>query len=213
MKIDFSKLDGLIPAVIQDANTLEILMVGFMNEEALAKTKESGFATFWSRTRNKLWMKGETSGNQLKVVETLVDCDEDTLVYEVDPEGPSCHTGAASCFFRDEAGDAAARGPLLVRLEEVLCARKDATAEKSYTKSLYDGGPGRIAQKVREEADELGRALEGEADDRVVSEAADVLFHAMVGLVARGLSVRDVLAELDRRFGTGGHAEKAQRRV
>ena len=102
MKIDFSKLDGLIPAVIQDANTLEILMVGFMNEEALAKTKESGFATFWSRTRNKLWMKGETSGNQLKVVETLVDCDEDTLVLKCIPlgDGVACHTGERTCFYR-----------------------------------------------------------------------------------------------------------------
>lgn len=102
MKIDFSKLDGLIPAVIQDADTLEILMVGFMNEEALAKTKATGFATFWSRTRNKLWMKGETSGNQLKVVETLVDCDEDTLVLKCKPlgDGVACHTGERTCFYR-----------------------------------------------------------------------------------------------------------------
>lgn len=203
----------LLPVVVVDRLTGEVRMVAWASREALDATRRTGRATFYSRSRAALWEKGETSGNGMRVARVLVDCDEDTLVYEVDPEGPSCHTGAASCFFRDEAGDAAARGPLLVRLEEVLCARKDATAEKSYTKSLYDGGPGRIAQKVREEADELGRALEGEADDRVVSEAADVLFHAMVGLVARGLSVRDVLAELDRRFGTGGHAEKAQRRV
>ena len=102
MKIDFTKLDGLIPAVIQDANTLEILMVGFMNEEALQKTRETGFATFWSRTRNKLWMKGETSGNQLQVLETLVDCDEDTLVLKCKPlgDGVTCHTGERSCFYR-----------------------------------------------------------------------------------------------------------------
>lgn len=186
-------------------------MVAWANAAALEATRVTGRATFFSRSRNELWEKGKTSGNAMQVARVLVDCDADTLLYEVDPEGPSCHTGAESCFFADLDGAPADRGPTLVRLEAVLEARRASTAEKSYTKSLYERGAGAIAAKVREEADELGRALEGESDERVASEAADVLFHVMVGLAARGLSVRAVLAVLAGRFGMGGHEEKRAR--
>jgi phosphoribosyl-ATP pyrophosphohydrolase/phosphoribosyl-AMP cyclohydrolase len=205
---------GLLPVVVADRLTGEVRMVAWANAEALEATRRTGRATFFSRSRGELWEKGKTSGNGMRVARVLVDCDADTLLYEVDPEGPSCHTGAASCFFTElETGGAVERSPLLVRLEAVLHARRDAVGDKSYVKSLYDRGVGHIAEKVREEADELGRALERETDERVASEAADVLFHVMVGLVARGLSVRDVLAVLAGRFGVGGHEEKAKRPV
>lgn len=205
--------EALLPVVVVDRLTGEVRMVAWANAAALDATRRTGRATFFSRSRHEQWEKGTTSGHTLLVSRVLVDCDADTLLYEADPDGPSCHTGAPSCFSRDLDGRASGRSPLLVRLEEVLQARREATAEESYVKSLYDRGVSAIAGKVREEADELGRALENETDDRVASEAADVLFHVMVGLVARGLSVRDVLSVLSARFGVGGHAEKAGRHV
>ena len=210
---------GLLPVVVSDRLTGEIRMVAYANEEALRTTLATGLATFWSRSRQELWVKGKTSGNELVVRRVLVDCDEDTLVYESEPRGPSCHTGAPSCFFRVLRDDALApdqpsAAPLqttLARLEAVLHARRSATAEKSYTKSLYEGGPARIGAKLREEADELARATESETDERVVSEAADVLFHTMVALGSRGIAFREVLAKLESRAGTSGHEEKASR--
>lgn len=199
--------------VVQDALTGEIRMVAHATEEALTATRTTGNATFFSRSRGELWEKGKTSGNTIRVRRVLVDCDEDALVYEGDPDGPSCHTGAGSCFFRvlgAEAGPAPTQ-TLLLRLEAELEARKSAGAEKSYTRSLYDGGPARIGAKIREEADEVARAIEGEDDGRVAAEAADLLYHVMVGLRARGVPVRDVLAVLDARMGTSGHEEKARR--
>lgn len=192
-------------------------MLAWANAEALEQTLRSGRATFFSRSRQALWEKGKESGNTMAVVRVLVDCDEDTLVYEVDPAGPSCHTGKPSCFFRsissaDGSGsDEAGRGPILVRLDDVLEERKSSTATKSYTRSLYEGGAAKIGAKVMEEAGELARALESESDGRVLEEGADVLFHVMVGLRARGLSVRGILEILANRFGTGGHEEKAKR--
>jgi phosphoribosyl-ATP pyrophosphohydrolase/phosphoribosyl-AMP cyclohydrolase len=202
---------GLLPVIALDRLTGEVRMLAWANSEALEKTVRTSQATFFSRSRSALWTKGETSGNVMKVARVLVDCDEDTLIYEVDPGGPSCHTGAASCFFRDLSGAEAARGPILVRLDDVLEARKSATANASYTRSLYEGGAAKIGAKVREEAGELAAALGSETDERVVEEAADVLFHVMVGLRARGLSIRRVLEVLADRFGTGGHVEKAER--
>jgi phosphoribosyl-ATP pyrophosphohydrolase/phosphoribosyl-AMP cyclohydrolase len=202
---------GLVPVVAQDSRTGRVRMVAWANREAVAATLASGRATFFSRSRGGLWEKGKTSGHALRVRRVLVDCDADALLYEVEPEGPSCHTGEESCFFREVGGEGAQPGPVLERLERVLEARKASTAEKSYVKSLYQGGAPRIGDKVREEAGEYADALAGEADERVVSEAADVLFHVLVGLSSRGLSVRAVLGELDRRFGVSGHAEKASR--
>jgi phosphoribosyl-ATP pyrophosphohydrolase/phosphoribosyl-AMP cyclohydrolase len=174
-------------------------------------------AHFFSRSRGQLWLKGETSGNTLAVRSIWVDCDGDTLIYMVDPAGPSCHTGAETCFFRrldadgnlvDAAGDGA---PTLLRLERTLEARKASDSDESYTKSLLDRGATKIDEKLREESAELGQALIGESDERVASEAADVIYHLLVGLVLRKVSLRDLLSELSRRFGTSGHDEKASR--
>jgi len=212
------KLDaqGLVPVVVQDDLTGEVRMVAYATLEAVQKTLETGRATFWSRSRGALWEKGLTSGNAIAVHRVLVDCDADCVLYASDPRGPSCHTGAESCFFQVLAGGAIAPTPhapqtLLATLEALLEARKEATGVASYTKSLYDGGPRAISAKIREEATELGHALESESDDRVVSEAADTLYHLVVGLRFRAIPLRRVLAELARRLGKGGHEEKAQR--
>jgi len=210
--------EALLPVVAQDHLTGEIRMLAWANRAAVEATLASGRATFFSRSRSALWEKGATSGNGLTVVRMLVDCDEDALVYLVEATGPTCHTGAPSCFFRTLADDGTARDDAvepptaLARLDAVLEARRAATAERSYTKSLYDGGPTKIGAKLREEADELARAVEGETDDRVVSEAADLLFHLMVAVRSRGQSIVAVLQELDRRAGTGGHDEKKARK-
>ena len=212
--------NGLLPVVAQDQVTGEVRMVAFASLEAVRLTLETGHATFWSRSRKELWEKGATSGNVLRVSGVLVDCDADCLVYLVTPAGPTCHTGAPSCFFRRlelDAGEVRVRddrvpaSTLLGRLEGVLTSRLEATAAKSYTKSLYDGGPTKIGGKLREEADELARAVADETNERVVSEAADVVFHVMVALRSRGVAFDDVLRELERRTGTSGHDEKRTR--
>ncbi len=212
------KLDdqGLLPVVVQDHLTGEVRMVAFANAEAVARTLETGRATFWSRSRGELWEKGKTSGNGIDVHRVLVDCDADCILYSSEPQGPSCHTGAASCFFRSIEGaqiQPAADQPqtLLGTLEAVLESRKRSTGQASYTKSLYDAGPAAIGAKIREESAELASALHGESDDRVVSEAADTLYHVLVGLRWRAIPLRRVLAELARRLGTSGHEEKARR--
>lgn len=206
----------LVPVVAQDHVTGEIRMLAWATPDAVQATLTTGRATFYSRSRGELWEKGATSGNTLDVVAVLVDCDADALVYLVTPHGPTCHTGAPSCFFRrlSEVGtleEPTSAATLLARLDAVLLARKGATAEKSYAKSLYDGGPQKIGAKLREEADELARAVAGEDAGRVVSEAADVVFHVMVALRSRDLGIEDVLQELERRAGTGGHEEKKSR--
>lgn len=212
---------GLLPAIAQDHLTGEIRMVAFANAEAVRRTLETGRATFFSRSRGALWVKGESSGHVLEVRGVLVDCDADALVYLVAPRGPTCHTGAPTCFFRrlDRGEDGAPRvredevprPTMLARLDAALEARRASTGEKSYVKSLYEGGAPKIGAKLREEADELARAVTDEADERVVSEAADVVFHVAVALRARGLSFEAVFAELERRSGTSGHDEKRAR--
>lgn len=207
---------GLLPAIAQDRLTGEVRMVAWMNREALARTIKTGKATFYSRSRNALWQKGESSGNHLIVHEIIADCDADTLLLLCEPAGPSCHTQRPGCFFRhlrdgvvhDEPLHAV---PFLQRLEREIDARRHSTAERSYTKSLLEGGPAKIGAKLREEAAELAQAIEGESDARVVSEAADLVYHLLVGLAHRGVAWRDVIAELARRFGTSGHDEKARR--
>jgi phosphoribosyl-ATP pyrophosphohydrolase/phosphoribosyl-AMP cyclohydrolase len=208
---------GLVPVVVQDRLTGEIRMFAYATNEALRRTLESGRATFWSRSRGELWEKGRTSGNEIRVSQVLVDCDADCVIYSGEPHGNSCHTGAPTCFFQSfEGGEklaSASERPqtVLASLESVLEARKSATEAASYTKSLYDGGAARIGAKVEEEAGELARALSAESDERVVSEAADVLYHLLVGLRWRSIPLRRVLAELARRVGVSGHAEKAAR--
>jgi phosphoribosyl-ATP pyrophosphohydrolase/phosphoribosyl-AMP cyclohydrolase len=203
---------GLVTVVVQDRLTGEVRMVAHADEDAIRQTHATGEGHFFSRSRGAPWKKGETSGNVLGVSEIWIDCDADAIVYLVDPSGPTCHTGAPSCFFRRLDGAEGSRPlPLLPRLEEALSARKSATAEKSYTKSLLERGPVTIGAKLREEADELARAIADESDERVVSEAADLVYHALVGLLSRGIPLRSVEGELARRFGMSGHAEKASR--
>jgi phosphoribosyl-AMP cyclohydrolase / phosphoribosyl-ATP pyrophosphohydrolase len=217
--LDMGK-DDLVPVVAQDHVTGEVRMFAFATLEAVKHTLETKRATFWSRSRGELWEKGRTSGNAMDVTGVLVDCDRDCLVYLVAPRGPSCHTGRATCFFRRlelEGGrlvvheDAVPEPQLLARLEKTLEERKSSDARSSYVRSLYDGGATKIGAKVREEADELARAVASESDARVVSEAADVLFHVMIALRSRSVPIADVLSELERRSGTSGHAEKASR--
>lgn len=193
-------------------------MVAWMNEAALDQTLATGLATFFSRSRGKLWVKGETSGHRLRVAEVVADCDADTLLLLVDPEGASCHTGRPTCFFRRVSADGigeptSAALPYLFELEATIAARAASTAEKSYTRSLLDGGAQKIGAKLTEEAGELRRAIEAESDERVASEAADVLYHALVGLRLRGVPLRAVVEKLLARTAQSGHAEKAGRNV
>ncbi len=205
---------GLVPAIAQDATTGKVLMVAWMNEEALRATEETGLAHFWSRSRMRLWKKGEESGNVLRVAEIRIDCDQDVILLAVEPAGPACHTGKPSCFYRTLAGgeDAGPAGNVLSRIDAVIEARKGAAAEKSYVKSLFAGGWPRIREKIEEEAGELLEVLESGDDKDVIHETADLLFHVMVGLSARGLTMERVMAELQRRFGVSGHDEKAARK-
>ena len=223
---------GLVPCVVQDAVAGTVLMVAWMNAESLRLTRETGVVHFWSRSRQALWKKGETSGNTLALVELRLDCDGDTILARVTPAGPACHTGATTCFFhRDGADDddGVPAGPevnragpapaseddaaILVRLASILAARRDsATGEKSYTRSLLDAGMPKILAKIAEESGELAAELPSGSDDKVVHETADLLFHVMVGLTARRIPLEKVFAELARRFGTSGHTEKASRK-
>ena len=193
-------------------------MLAHANREALAQTLALGEAVFYSRSRQAIWRKGETSGNTLAVHGIYADCDGDALIYLVEPAGPSCHTGRRSCFFRrlgaegewleDEAG---AR-PTLAAMMETLKARRRSGADRSYTKRLLEGGAEAIGAKLREEADELAEAIASEAGERVVAEAADLLYHLAVGLICRDRTLREVEAELDRRSHRSGLEEKASRR-
>lgn len=208
---------GLIPAVVQDAATGVVLMVAWMNLEAYQATRESGLAHFYSRSRKRLWKKGETSGNTLAVIEMRIDCDLDTLLVRAHPAGPTCHTGTTSCLFRTvdgnrDDGPPAARAAIVDRLEQVLLARKHSDADASYTRSLLDKGAPKILAKIAEEHGELAEELPDGDASKVVHETADLLFHVMVGLVWRDIPIADVWAELERRFGQSGHEEKASRR-
>ena len=209
--------DGLIPAIVQDRLTGQVRMLAYMNREALERTLETGRATFFSRSRRELWEKGATSGNGLSVRSIHADCDGDALLLLVDPLGPTCHTGRAACFFRqvDARGTVADEGVSACAFLELLGreieARKTASADKSYTRTLLDGGAQAIGAKLREEAGELAAALEGESNDRVANEAADLVYHMLVGLSARGVELRSVLGTLAARAGTSGLTEKANR--
>jgi phosphoribosyl-ATP pyrophosphohydrolase/phosphoribosyl-AMP cyclohydrolase len=228
---------GLVPCIVQDAVTDAVLMLAWMNAEALRLTRETRQVHFWSRSRQALWRKGETSGNTLAVVEIRLDCDLDTVLVRARPAGPTCHTGATSCFFHrdgdlrararpDEGGAPGRPGPpldgddeiddgppppILIRLARLIEARRTSTAEKSYTRSLLDAGMPKILAKIAEEHGELAAELPAGDDAKVVHETADLLFHVMVGLAARQIPIEAVLAELARRFGTSGHVEKARR--
>lgn len=213
--VNFAR-DGLIPVVVQDHLTGEIRMFAHATVEAVRATLESGRATFWSRSRNELWEKGLTSGNSLLVRGVIVDCDEDCLIYSAEPMGATCHTGAPSCFFQtlERSGRLHQHGAtpqtILARLEAQIDARKGAS-ESNYTKSLFDAGAAAIGAKLRDEAGELASALVSESEERVASEAADVVYHLMVALRARGVTWRDVLTVLESRSGVSGLDEKHAR--
>jgi len=188
--------NGLVPCVMQDAGTGEVLTLAYMNEEALVRTRETGEMHFWSRSRGELWRKGETSGNTMRVRALRYDCDEDALVALVDPAGPACHTGERTCFHRGEMD--LQLGEALPALERTIADRRDADPAASYTAELL-ADPGRIGEKVREEADEVARAAAEESGERVAEEAADVLYHLSVLMASRDLSLRDAFEELNRR--------------
>jgi phosphoribosyl-AMP cyclohydrolase / phosphoribosyl-ATP pyrophosphohydrolase len=187
---------GLVPCVVQDARTGEVLTLAYMNREALERTQASGETWFWSRSREELWHKGETSGNVQRVKELRWDCDADAILALVEPAGPACHTGERTCFHNGELEPVA--GEALAALERTVAQRQAERPEGSYTAELLDD-PARIGEKMREEADEVARAAGGEPDERVAAEAADVLYHLAVLLASRGLSFSDAFAELNGR--------------
>jgi len=192
--------NGLIPVIVQDRMSGDILMIAYANEEALAKTAETGIAHFWSRSRGKLWMKGETSGNTLQVVEVRTDCDRDVLVLGADPTGPACHTGTRTCF----GNDAMTPSGILAEIERVIADRMAAPPEMSYTARLLAKGLDSALKKVGEEATELVIAAKGDTVDRVAEEAADLIYHLMVVLAQRKVPMAAVLEVLrTRRRGRG----------
>lgn len=195
---------GLIPAIVQHARSGEVLMLGYMSQEALALTRETGLVTFWSRSRKALWRKGETSGNTLRLVELRQDCDGDALLVLAEPAGPTCHTGARSCFHRDLAGEAATSATppsaILGRLAELIHARRDAPAGESYTAKLLQGGVDRIGKKIGEEAAEVIIAAKNSSHAELAYELADLLYHSLVLLESQGLPAESVWRELERRY-------------
>ncbi len=194
MTPDFSKYtDGLMPVIIQDAGTMQVLMLGFMNQEAYSKTKEEGRVTFFSRSKQRLWTKGETSNNFLLVKEILMDCDQDTLLIKAEPQGPTCHTGDISCF--GKANDSFG----LQQLEKIIVDRKNNPTESSYTAKLFAKGINKIAQKVGEEAVEIVIEAKDDNKDLFLGEAADLMFHYLVLLQAKGFSLNDVVSVLEER--------------
>ena len=195
MHIEFNKYpDGLVPTIVQDATTNVVLMLGFMNKAALDKTYELGKVTFFSRSKQRLWTKGEESGNFLMVQEVLIDCDKDTLLVKAKPVGPVCHTGAATCF--EEANQAPG---FLPQLEAIIADRKNNPTESSYTASLFAKGINKIAQKVGEEAVELVIEAKDDNSELFKNEAADLLFHYLILLQAKGYSLGDIEAVLKER--------------
>jgi len=196
MNLDFNKAGGLIPAMIQDAATGKALMLGFMNEEAYQKTVDSKLATFYSRTRNRLWTKGEESGNFLDVVEIRVDCDHDTLLVKVNPRGPVCHTGADTCFGEENRHSGIL---FLDYLQNLINTRRKEMPQGSYTTRLFESGINKIAQKVGEEAVELVIEAKDQNDELFLNEAADLMYHLIVLLTARGYSLKDVAGVLSQR--------------
>lgn len=195
MKPDFARYsDGLLPAVVQNVNTMQVLMLGYMNERSWDQTQETGLITFYSRSRQELWVKGATSGNTLRLREWYLDCDNDCLLLLADPAGPVCHTGSVSCF-----GTSGVKSNFLDQLEHTIAARRNEPVDGSYTASLFASGPARMAQKVGEEAVELVIEAMQENKDRFVGEAADLVFHLLVLLQAKDLGLNDVVQELAKR--------------
>ena len=207
MKVDFSKANGLVPAIIQDAETKNVLMMGYINEESLKKTKETGKVTFWSRSRNTLWTKGETSGNFLDLVDIKSDCDNDTLLVRVHPHGPTCHTGTDTCWGEENKKDNTAENALLFlsELQDFIEKRHQEIPEGSYTTSLFKDGLNRMAQKVGEEALELVIEATNGTNERMIYEGSDMLYHLIVLLTSKGMRIEDLAKELQIRHDPTWH--------
>ncbi|MFQ3341895.1 MAG: phosphoribosyl-ATP pyrophosphohydrolase/phosphoribosyl-AMP cyclohydrolase [Flavobacteriaceae bacterium] len=189
MKLNFSKgSDGLLPAIIQDSITQKVLMLGYMNEEAFIKTKETGTITFFSRSKNRLWTKGEESGNFLTLISIKEDCDQDTLLIQVNPKGPTCHKGTDSCWGETNHSSFG----FLSNLEDTIKSRKENDSDKSYVASLFREGINKIAQKVGEEAVETVIEAKDDNDDLFLNESADLLFHYLILLQAKGFTLKDI---------------------
>lgn len=193
MKIDFNKGEGLVPVIIQDSDSLQVLMLGYMNEEAYAKTQKEEKVTFYSRSKNRLWTKGEESGNFLYVRDIKVDCDNDTLLIKASPVGPTCHTGSISCFH-----EVTSKG-FLYKLEKTIHQRIDENDENSYTNKLYRRGINKVAQKVGEEAVEIVIEAKDNNDDLFKNEGADLLYHLLILLKAKGFTLEDIESVLKER--------------
>ena len=193
--INFDKGNGLVPAIIQDNKTKKVLMLGYMNRESFKKTRESGLVTFYSRSRQDIWTKGETSGNYLHVKDILIDCDQDTLLVLASPDGPVCHTGKDTCFDQENLAGI----DFIDHLQSVINDRKANMPEGSYTTKLFEKGTGRIAQKVGEEAVETVIGALGEDDDSFLNEAADLVYHLLVLLTQKGYGIKNVARILSER--------------
>ena len=196
MELNFEKMNGLLPAIVQDADTRNVLMLGFMNQEAYEKTLSTGKVTFFSRSRNCLWTKGETSGNYLNVVSMAADCDNDTLLIKVHPDGPVCHTGTDTCW-----GETNRQEDILFlkELQDFICRRHEEMPENSYTTRLFQSGVNKMAQKVGEEAVETVIEACNGTDERLIYEGADLLYHLIVLLTSKGYRIEDLARELKER--------------
>ena len=205
--LDFEKMGGLLPAIIQDAKTKNVLMLGFMNKEAYEKTLQSGKVTFWSRSRQTLWTKGETSGNFLELVSLSADCDHDTLLVKVIPHGPTCHTGTDTCWGEDNAAS-----PLLFLqdLQDFIEKRREEMPEGSYTTRRFSDGVNKMAQKVGEEALETVIEATNGTNEKLIYEAADMLYHLEVLLTSKGLRIEDIALELQKRHDPNWDAQRRQ---
>lgn len=197
-KVDFAKAGGLVPAVVQDADTGAVLMLAYMNREALDRTLARKRAVFFSRSKQRLWEKGETSGNTLDVVDVALDCDGDTLLVTARPRGPACHKGSVTCF-GDESLTAATAVSFIAKLERIVAQRATESPEASYTARLLGKGVNKVAQKVGEEGVETALAGVSEPDDKLIAESADLLYHLLVLLKARNVPLAQVARELERR--------------
>ena len=210
MTIDFEKMGGLVPAIIQDAKTRNVLMLGFMNQEAYEKTLQTGHVTFWSRTRQTLWTKGETSGNYLELVSMAIDCDNDTLLVKAHPLGPTCHKGTDTCW--GESNDAS---PLsfLAELQDFIEKRHEEMPEGSYTTRLFREGVNKMAQKLGEEALETVIEATNGTNDKLVYEASDMLYHLLVLLTSKGLRIEDIALELQKRHDPHWDEQRRQQKA
>lgn len=196
-RIDWQKVSGLIPVIIQDFESSQVLMLGYMNQEALIQSQQTGKVTFYSRSKQRLWTKGESSGHYLHWINAALDCDQDTLLIKVKPQGPTCHTGATSCWDGDQQAET--QWVWLHQLEQLLAARKSADPSSSYTASLYASGTKRIAQKVGEEGVEVALAAAVNDHQELISESADLVYHLLVLLQQQGLSFSQVIDRLKER--------------